>query len=38
MRAAKITEKDLYQGVKTVPGGVGQIMKRQEAGWTYIKI
>jgi len=38
MKAAKVTEKDLYQGVKTVPGGVIQIMNRQEARWTYIKI
>ena len=38
MKAAKVTEKDLYQGVKTVPGGVVEIMQKQEAGWTYIKI
>lgn len=38
MKAAKVTEKDLYEGVKVVPGGVIQIMNRQEAGWTYIKI
>jgi len=38
MKAAKMTEKDLYKGVKVIPGGVVQIMKRQEAGWTYIKI
>ena len=38
MKAAKLTEKDLFPGVKVVPGGVVQIMNRQEAGWTYIKI
>jgi intracellular sulfur oxidation DsrE/DsrF family protein len=38
MKAAKMTEKDLYPGVKVVPGGIGEIMKRQEEGWTYIKI
>jgi len=37
MKAAKLTEKDLFPGVKVVPGGVVQIMNRQEAGWTYIK-
>lgn len=38
MKATKVAEKDLYQGVKVVPGGVIQIMNREEAGWTYIKI
>jgi uncharacterized protein len=38
MKAAKITEKDLFPGVTTVPGGVIEIMQKQEAGWTYLKI
>jgi intracellular sulfur oxidation DsrE/DsrF family protein len=38
MKAANVTEKDLYPGIKVVPGGVIQILNRQEAGWTYIKI
>ena len=38
MKGANLTEKDLFPGVKVVPGGVVQIMLRQEAGWTYIKI
>jgi len=38
MKGANLTEKDLFPGVKVVPGGVVQIMVRQEAGWTYIKI
>jgi intracellular sulfur oxidation DsrE/DsrF family protein len=37
MKAAKLTEKDLFPGVKVVPGGVVEIMNRQEAGWSYIK-
>jgi uncharacterized protein len=38
MKAAKLTDKDLYPGVGTVPGGVIEIMQKQEAGWTYLKI
>ena len=38
MKGANLTEKDLFPGVKVVPGGVVQIMNRQEARWTYIKI
>ena len=38
MKATKVTEKDLFPGVKTVPGGVIEIMEKQEAGWTYLKI
>lgn len=38
MKAVKMTEKDLYTGVKVVPGGVIEIMHKQEAGWTYLKI
>ncbi len=38
MKAAKVTKEDLYPGVTVIPGGVVQIMNRQEAGWTYIKI
>jgi intracellular sulfur oxidation DsrE/DsrF family protein len=38
MKAMKVTKEDLYPGVKVVPGGVVQIMQRQEQGWTYIKI
>jgi len=37
MKGANLTEKDLFPGVKVVPGGIVQIMLRQEAGWTYIK-
>jgi intracellular sulfur oxidation DsrE/DsrF family protein len=38
MKATKVTEKDLSAGVKVVPGGVVEIMQKQEAGWNYIKI
>jgi len=38
MKAFKVTEKDLYPGVKVVPGGNIEVMEKQEAGWTYIKI
>jgi len=38
MKAMKVKKEDLYPGVKVVPGGVVQIMERQEQGWTYIKI
>jgi intracellular sulfur oxidation DsrE/DsrF family protein len=38
MKAAKVTEKDLHQGVKVVPAGIVEIMQKQEAGWSYIKI
>jgi hypothetical protein len=38
MKAAKVTEKDLHAGVKVVPGGVVEIMEKQEAGWSYIKL
>jgi intracellular sulfur oxidation DsrE/DsrF family protein len=38
MKAKKVSAKDLHAGVKVVPGGVVEIMRKQEAGWTYIKI
>lgn len=38
MKATKVTEKDLYPGVKVVPGGNIEVMLKQEAGWTYLKI
>ena len=38
MKAANVTEKDLHAGVKVVPGGVVEVMQKQEAGWSYIKI
>ena len=37
MKALKVSEKDLHNGVKVVPAGIVDIMKKQEAGWTYVK-
>lgn len=38
MKAMKVSDKDLYPGVKVVPGGIMEVVKKQEAGWSYIKI
>ncbi|MDH4133582.1 MAG: DsrE family protein [Gammaproteobacteria bacterium] len=38
MAAKKVTAKDLYPGVQVVPGGNIEVMEKQEAGWTYLKI
>lgn len=38
MKAAKLTDKDLFPGLAVVPGGIIEIMLKQEAGWTYIKM
>ena len=38
MKAMKITDKDLFPGVTTVPGGVIEIMEKEEAGWSYMKV
>lgn len=38
MRARHIEKKDLHDGVKVVRGGVIEVMQKEEAGWTYIKI
>lgn len=37
MKAQKVSEKDLHEGVKVVPAGVIEIMNKQKAGWAYIK-
>ena len=37
MKATNVTDKDLAPGVQVVPGGMVEIIKKQEAGWTYIK-
>lgn len=37
MKAMKVSEKDLASGVKVVPGGVVEIMKRHYEGWAYIR-
>lgn len=38
MKQQKISEKDLYVGVRTVPFGAKQIMLQQEAGWSYLRM
>lgn len=38
MRAHKIQKEDLLPGVTTVPMGVVEIIEKQEAGYSYIKL
>lgn len=37
MRHMQITKADLALGVGTVASGIAEIVKKQEAGWSYIK-
>jgi intracellular sulfur oxidation DsrE/DsrF family protein len=37
MRARKVTKADLIDNMGTVPSGVVEVVKKQEAGWTYVK-
>jgi intracellular sulfur oxidation DsrE/DsrF family protein len=37
MRARKVTKADLIDGMGTVPSGIVEVVKKQEAGWTYVK-
>ena len=37
MKAQKLSEKDMHQSVAYVPSGVIEIMKKQKAGWAYIR-
>lgn len=38
MSRRDIAEADLLEGVKTVPAGVGELVKRQDAGYAYVKV
>jgi intracellular sulfur oxidation DsrE/DsrF family protein len=38
MRAFKIAETDLLPGVTSVPSGVVELVRRQEAGYSYVKV
>jgi intracellular sulfur oxidation DsrE/DsrF family protein len=38
MKRHKYTPDDLLAGIKIVPIGVVEIMQKQEAGWTYIRL
>jgi uncharacterized protein len=37
MRAAKITTEDLFPFASQVDSGVAELVRKQEAGWSYIK-
>jgi len=38
MRAYKIAEADLLPGVTSVPSGVVELVQKQEAGYSYVKV
>jgi len=38
MRAHKIAESDLLPGVTSVPSGVVELVLKQEAGYSYVKV
>lgn len=38
MKGQNVTGSDLYQGVKVVPFGAKEIMQKQEAGWSYLRM
>jgi intracellular sulfur oxidation DsrE/DsrF family protein len=38
MKAAHVTAEDLAPGVQVVPGGMAEILQKEEAGWSYIKM
>ena len=38
MRAHKIAKADLLPGVTSVPSGVVELVRKQEAGWSYVKV
>ncbi|HMA31633.1 MAG TPA: DsrE family protein, partial [Casimicrobiaceae bacterium] len=37
MRKAKLTKADMLDNIGYVPGGVVELMRRQQEGWAYIK-
>ena len=37
MKAQKLTKDDMLASIGYVPGGVLELMKRQKAGWAYIR-
>ncbi len=37
MRAHNLTQADLVPGAEIVPAGIAEVVRKQEAGWTYIK-
>jgi len=38
MRAHHIAKADLLPGVSSVPSGVVELVRKQEAGWSYVKV
>ena len=38
LRKRNLSASDLTEGVKVVDSGVAELIRRQEAGWTYIKL
>ncbi len=37
MKGRHLTTKNLYPFAKVVPSGVAEVVRKQEAGWAYIK-
>lgn len=37
MTKQQVTRSDLLPGVKTVESGVAEVIRKQEAGWVYVK-
>ena len=37
MKATHVTEADLIGGVRVVPGGLIEIVEREQAGWAYVR-
>ena len=37
MRNTHVTEADLIGGVRVVPGGLIEIVEREQAGWAYVR-
>lgn len=38
LKALDMQENDIIEGTKIVPSGVGELVKKQNEGWNYIKI
>lgn len=37
LRSRGLTAADLVEGVRTTPSGVGHLVRRQQAGWSYLR-
>jgi len=38
MKRLKVSAADLYKGINVVPFGAKEIMEKQEAGWSYLRM